>query len=191
MKKEDFSSDFLGRFDAKVDTTGGPDACHPWLGYKNEHGYGRVKLDGRLVLAHRVSFVRAGGKFRRGKPNCLHSCHNPGCTNARHLRAGSHNENMAECAAAGRSNKPKGDAHWSTKHPEKYQRGEAHYARRHPERLPRGAAHANSKLTEHQIHNIRKELEDRETQQSVAKRYGVGQAHVSRIKRGKNWAHIS
>jgi hypothetical protein len=90
----------IARFEAKVDRSGGPDACHPWLGATNAKGYGRfrVKRDGRWTHtpAHRYAWVLAKGRIPKGVyPD--HECHTkdldcPGgvcphrlCCNPRHL----------------------------------------------------------------------------------------------------------
>ena len=205
MKKENFSEEWVARFEAKIDRSGGPDACHLWLAGKDTHGYGQISHGGRMVLTHRVSFILGGGEFTPDRPFCLHSCHDPGCNNTRHLRAGSQKENMADCVAAGRSNKPKGDANGSRKHPERLARGEAHGSRMHPERLargethgsrtkpehcPRGSANGRSKLTEDKVREIRILLAGGETQVAIAKRYGVSQVQISCIKLGKTWGHV-
>lgn len=66
------------RFEANVDRSGGPDACHPWLGLKTAKGYGRfpIKRDGRWteVRAHRYAYELVKGKLPRNAfPD--HDCH--------------------------------------------------------------------------------------------------------------------
>jgi hypothetical protein len=52
---------------------------------------------------------------------------------------------------------------------------------------PRGEKQGSSKLTEGQIYEI---LKDNRTQKEIAKDYGIGQGHVSRIKRRVRWQHL-
>ena len=42
------------------------------------------------------------------------------------------------------------------------------------------------KLTPEKIRNIYKRLDNGETQQSIANRYGVSRGHISKIKLGRN-----
>jgi hypothetical protein len=98
------------RFEANVDRSGGPDACHPWLGLKTARGWGRfpVKRDGRWteVRAHRYAYELAKGKIPKGiYPD--HECHTrdlkcPGgdsdphraCCNAAHLARTTNAQNL-------------------------------------------------------------------------------------------------
>lgn len=93
----------LERFWAKVDTSGGPDACWPWTGSRYAKGYGsfRVTHD-RAVTASRFAYELANGPLADGM-FALHSCDNPPCCNARHLRAGTAEENTAEMVSKGRA----------------------------------------------------------------------------------------
>jgi hypothetical protein len=66
------------RFEANVDRSGGPDACHPWLGPRTARGYGRfpIKRDGRWTeeRAHRYAYRLAKGTIPKGVyPD--HDCH--------------------------------------------------------------------------------------------------------------------
>lgn len=66
--------------------------CWVWQGRTNETGYGRFD-DG--TPAHRWAYEFFNGPVPRGKM-VLHSCDNPPCCNPKHLRAGTHIENMQE-----------------------------------------------------------------------------------------------
>lgn len=82
------------RFEVKVDRSGGPDACHLWLGSLNmvTHGYGQISIDGRTVRAHRWIW-----EFERGPiPDGMtidHLCGTKECVNTRHLEVVTHAEN--------------------------------------------------------------------------------------------------
>jgi hypothetical protein len=87
-----------------VDATAGPDACWPWTGPLSRWGYGRAFIydgDRRVETpASRAAFIAANGPLA-WDVFVLHGCHNPPCCNPAHLRAGSHDENMADRKAAG------------------------------------------------------------------------------------------
>lgn len=95
------------RFWSKVDRTGGPDACWPWTGSRIRQGYGRINIDGALVLTHRVAFFLA---FERWPACALHKCDNPPCCNPSHLFEGTYADNAADREAKGRGNQPRGSA---------------------------------------------------------------------------------
>jgi hypothetical protein len=94
---------------SKVDKKG-EDECWPWLGYKNENGYGRVMINEWAYYAHRVIFNLVNpGVIELKAPKSsdeygflLHSCDNPSCCNPKHLRVGTHAENMADKVAKNR-----------------------------------------------------------------------------------------
>ena len=91
------------RFWSKVDRSGGPDACWPWMAARNEHGYGVMRIEGRNVRAHRVSLTLAAGKSDPGPSvKVLHSCDNPPCCNPAHLRYGTQGDNIRDAIERGR-----------------------------------------------------------------------------------------
>lgn len=100
------------RFERFVDRAGGPDACHPWMGYRQRTGYGRFALGGggRAEKAHRVAWVLAGHEITPDKPLVLHNCpegDNPSCCNDRHLWVGTQADNCRDMALKGRGRKSK------------------------------------------------------------------------------------
>ena len=69
--------------------------CWNWTASLMTSGYGQFGLNGKMVSAHRLSWILANNcNFSSDKPYCLHSCHNPSCVNPKHLRAGSPQDNM-------------------------------------------------------------------------------------------------
>jgi hypothetical protein len=81
----------------------GPNDCWYWTGGHGTKGYGSLMLvDSKEQRAHRVAYMLTHGDIHAGM-HILHSCHNPGCCNPAHLRAGTNQENMDDRAAAGRT----------------------------------------------------------------------------------------
>lgn len=53
-----------------------PDACWPWLGQRNNRGYGRTTVGHDRRLAHRVAYELVHGAIPAGKV-IDHLCHDP------------------------------------------------------------------------------------------------------------------
>jgi excisionase family DNA binding protein len=91
------------QFHARVDRSGGPDACWPWMGTRGYSGYGVVgRFAGhRNRRAHRVAWFLEHGDL--GSLHVLHQCDNPPCCNPTHMRIGTHQDNIADAKAKGRT----------------------------------------------------------------------------------------
>ena len=89
----------MKRFFDKVKKSNG---CWEWKAQKNKDGYGRFKLDGKVVYSHRVSWEMYNGTIPESMA-VLHHCNNPGCVNPDHLFLGTHADNVADRVAKGRS----------------------------------------------------------------------------------------
>jgi len=77
--------------------------CWTWTGAKSRQGYGNFCLDGRTVLAHRVSW-QLHKSADAGNMAVCHSCDNPSCVNPDHLWLGTVGDNNADRHTKGRSN---------------------------------------------------------------------------------------
>jgi transposase len=101
---------------------------------------------------------------------------------------------------------PTGDNHWTRKHPEKVLRGETHPWATNPElakqcteamqaalkadptKRSRGERHGMSKLTEQQVHELRRRYqEDKALGKRLAIEFSITATQVSRILRGQGW----
>ena len=78
------------RFDSRVDKSG---TCWVWTATKTRDGYGRFRVGGRLVQAHRVSYEWARGPIPAGS-QVDHRCFNKSCVNPEHLRAVTNKQNQ-------------------------------------------------------------------------------------------------
>jgi hypothetical protein len=146
--------------------------CLLWEGAVDSHGYGRVGLDRRRVLTHRLAWAFGLEGERHGAmppPEVVirHRCDNPRCNSPDHLQAGSKVDNSRDMVERGRSAS-----------------GDANGARRHPERRPRGEEHVNAKLSDAAVAKVRELRAEGLLQREIAVLVGCSRPHVSKILRG-------
>lgn len=95
-------SSLSDRLRSKIDASGGPDACWPFLGgATTRSGHRQMWWQGRMSLAHRLAWTVANGPIPEGMCVC-HSCDNPPCCNPTHLWLGTVADNNADRDAKGR-----------------------------------------------------------------------------------------
>jgi hypothetical protein len=82
----------------KTDTVTG---CWVWQKGKTEFGYGSIRENDRLMLAHRRAYELWVGHIPAGLFVC-HKCDNPPCFNPSHLFLGTDQDNQDDCYAKGR-----------------------------------------------------------------------------------------
>lgn len=95
-------------YEAKVDRSGGPDACHPWMGARSRDGHGFFKRDGHNYAA-RWGYTRYVGPLAESQI-VRHTCDNPPCQNPAHWLAGSDQDNSDDKVSRGRQWRPAGEA---------------------------------------------------------------------------------
>lgn len=88
---------FVVRFWARVQKS---ESCWEWQGGTNGGGYGSLKVEGRVELAHRVSYRLE--VCEPGDICVLHSCDNPRCVRPDHLFLGTRSDNNRDRDQKGR-----------------------------------------------------------------------------------------
>lgn len=89
--------------------------CHLWEWGCDDKGYGRVKFDGKTVLATRLALAVKTGKLPGRHIFACHTCSVPSCVNPDHLYWGSRAQNASDARRAGRTGRyPKVPANWGT-----------------------------------------------------------------------------
>lgn len=97
-------------FWSRVDSSGGNDACWLWTAGGQSNGYGTMWWRGKVRKASRIAYELAYG-------NCpddldvMHLCDNPPCVNPKHLRLGTHKDNMDDRDKKGRLNPQRNEQH--------------------------------------------------------------------------------
>lgn len=155
------------RFWDKVEQSPG---CWLWKAYRNANGYGTLGVGGRkgtVSLAHRVSWELHYGTIPDGM-DVLHTCDVPSCIRPDHLFLGTQLDNMKDMVAKGRRGQtgPKVGSNIDRSH----QVGKC-------QKLLK-------KITIEQFHQLKSEIGTM-SQEKLAKKYGIDQATVSKIKLGK------
>lgn len=176
------------RFWSKVEKSSEPDGCWIWVAGLGKGGYGQFCWDGRSAGAHRFSYILHFGDIPDGL-DVLHHCDNPPCIRPDHLFAGTNLDNTLDSMAKGR--RASGDRNGSRLYPERLKRGDDNPVRRNPEILRRGEQHHEAKLTADAVRAIRIGLDAGETKASLARRFGVSDAVIHSVAKGKTWRHVA
>lgn len=153
----------LVRFFDKVITS--EDGCWIWTACTVRDGYGRVGVNGKLMLAHRYIFEQMYGPIPDGMEVC-HICDNPPCVRPDHLFLGSHKDNMLDRDLKGRQARNAG------------KKGERSHL---------------AKLTDAQAAEIKQSYRPRDSVfggRALALHYGVSKATISLLVRGQTWTHV-
>ena len=158
--KMQFTEYDIARFWSHVNKSG---ECWTWNMSHDGHGYGHFCVNAKIERAHRVSYAITYGRIPESLEIC-HKCDNPGCVRPDHLFAGTHSDNMQDCAQKGHN-----------------------MLQRHPE-LRYGERHPLAKLTESDVKTIRQFSDLGST--LLARRFHISRWMIRRILSGLAWKHI-
>lgn len=125
--------------------------CLIWPLYRDRQGYGRVGIQGKVFIPHRIMCVLAHGAPPTDDHVASHTCGNGyrGCVNPRHLEWATEAENHASKVRSGR--------------------------------LARGEKHYRAKLSSVDVEEIRSRTYGWGDIRRVAEKYGVSHATISRV----------
>lgn len=90
--------------------------CWHFTGPLNSHGYGAVGFHGKVIGAHRLSYILTRGEIPNGLLVC-HKCDNPKCVNPDHLFIGTYKDNAQDMIKKGRrgAGHIHGENHWNAR----------------------------------------------------------------------------
>jgi len=134
--------------------------CWLWTGRTLVRGYGRIWVNGKQCLAHRVALALSEGLDPATVPPetlALHSCDTPLCCNPSHLRWGTSGDNARDREDRGRHHDVSG------------------------EQNPRARLSAQDVLA------IRQRLAEGARQVDLASEYGVSRQAIWKIGHNKKW----
>jgi hypothetical protein len=83
----------MARCRAELGPIGTP--CMLWQGHRDKWGYGRASVYGKMAFTHRALYTAVHGPIE-SSVLVLHNCDVPNCCNIKHLRIGTHADNMQD-----------------------------------------------------------------------------------------------
>lgn len=141
-----------------------PSGCMLWTGAKSSSGYGQLRVDGRIIQTHRLSYEIHVGPIPRGLEIC-HRCDTPACWEPTHLFEGTHTANMRDMQTKGR--------------------------RRSDDVLPYGESHHDAKMTVARIQQLRSMRAIGATYKQLMAVFGISKSTVADICNRRTWRHVA
>jgi hypothetical protein len=139
-----------------------PNGCWEWQGVRSPLGYGRYYPEmGAKLQSHRHAYELARGPIPPGM-HVLHRCDNPPCCNPDHLFLGTHQDNMVDRQAKGRTRTG----------------------------TLRGTDNPGAKFTADDVRRIRARVESGETRTAIAHEYGVSLSAISLLTLRKHYQEV-
>ena len=146
----------------KVDRNSKED-CWEWKGSLNR-GYGQFWVGHTFIGAHKYSYELHFGKIENGLLVC-HRCDNRKCVNPNHLFLGTYQDNENDKVSKNRQAKGK-------------KNGQS------------GTRNWKNKLSELDVIEIRKKLEDKTPYKVLSQKYGVTEGMIYYIKSRRSWSWL-
>lgn len=97
-KRKDTVEGFMARVDIQEH------GCWEWIGVRMWLDYGTVRIDGKILRAHRVMWRLVNGDIPDNMMVC-HKCDNPPCVRPDHLFLGTAKDNSDDCHSKGRGSR--------------------------------------------------------------------------------------
>jgi hypothetical protein len=136
------------------------DECWLWNTSVDYDDYGRFKVDGKSVKAHRFSYEFYTGKEIPKGMLALHLCHVRRCMNFNHIYIGDYKDNSKDMVDANRNHSMK------------------------------GSMHPSAILNEKEVEEIKIRLSNHDTIEKLSFDFDVTERVIESIKSGQNWNHI-
>lgn len=137
--------------------------CWLWTATVAPNGYGRISVQGRMALAHRLSFQLFCRPLQPGEQAC-HRCDNRLCINPDHLFAGTAADNAQDAIKKGR--RSAGSA-WG------------------------GEGNPNRRLTENDVREIRRLHAAGARGVDLARAFGLTRSGVCEITKRRSWGALT
>jgi hypothetical protein len=154
----------ISRFMKFVKKPDNANLCWSWMGAKDKDGYGTFYGKGFGKTAHRFSYYYHYGVIPKGMCVC-HTCDNRGCVNPKHLWLGTNADNTRDRDIKNRRAVTVPPIHY-------------------------GSKNHKTKLTENQVLEIRRLLNEGFSCYKLGKIYGVSGNNIRDIKLKRIWKNI-
>jgi hypothetical protein len=145
--------------------------CWLWLGSLGG-GYGIIRVNGKIIKAHRFSYEEHKAPIPTGLFVC-HHCDNPPCVNPAHLFVGTQSDNLLDAGRKMRTG--------MQRYPEK-----SHF-KTHKINYSRGESHGLSKLTQRNADDIRMLHRAGTKRIELSRLFGVAPTTISDVIKGRTW----